>query len=94
MTRAEQETVIRWDRESTEVCVWSSDPKTWRRMARWGIKPTRETTYGGEPSWKFYRAPLAWLRWSVREPRKSTNPGNAAALLKARVAKTAPPPEA
>jgi hypothetical protein len=47
LMRAEQETVIRWDRDSDEVSVWSADPVTWRRMARLGVAPRRETTTGG-----------------------------------------------
>ena len=44
LTRAEQETVIRWDEAEPEVRIWSASPKTWRRMARLGVAPYRETT--------------------------------------------------
>jgi hypothetical protein len=37
LTRAEQETVIRWDEDERVVHVYSASPKTWRRMARLGI---------------------------------------------------------
>jgi hypothetical protein len=50
LTRAEQETVIRWDEAEQEVRIWSASPKTWRRIARLGVAPYRETTTGGEPS--------------------------------------------
>jgi hypothetical protein len=46
LTRAEQETVIRWDEADQEVRIWSASPKTWQRMARLGVAPCRETTTG------------------------------------------------
>jgi len=33
-TRAEQETVIRWDRDDEQAHIWSADPVTWRKLAK------------------------------------------------------------
>jgi hypothetical protein len=86
MTRIERETVVRWDEEGDVVWVWSASPKVWRRMARFGIKPIGETTMDGRPSGKFYRAPMAWLRWSVRE--RVAGRGNPEALARMRAARS------
>jgi hypothetical protein len=74
-TRSEQETVIRWDEEEKVVHVWSASPVTWRKMARLGIQPTKETTTRGEPSGKFYTVPLEGFRWRLKSTRAG-NPGN------------------
>ena len=66
LTRAEQETVIRWDEAEQEVQIWSASPKTWRRMARLGVAPHRETTAGGAPSGRFYRVPAERFRWGTK----------------------------
>ena len=66
LTRAEQETVIRWDEDEQEVRIWSASPKTWRRMARLGLAPHRETTTGGTPSGRFYRVPAGQFRWGTK----------------------------
>ena len=75
-TRAEQETVLRWDREDDQVSVWSASPVTWRRMERLGIRPTRETRCQGRVSSRSYRIPVSRFRWglkragvSARKPR-------------------------
>jgi hypothetical protein len=36
-TRAEQETVLRWDRAGEYVHLWSASPVTWRKLERLGI---------------------------------------------------------
>lgn len=69
LTKAERETTIRWDEEDRVVHVWSASPVVWRKMARLGLRPTRETTLAGEPSGKFYRLPLTEFRFGVRKPR-------------------------
>jgi hypothetical protein len=66
LARAEQETVIRWDEHEQEVRIWSASPKTWRRMARLGLTPHRETTTGGTPSGRFYRVPAERFRWGTK----------------------------
>ena len=70
-TRAEQETVIRWDEETRLVHLWSSSPVTWRKLARLGVRLTRETTRDGEPSGKFYQVPFARFRWGLKSERKA-----------------------
>jgi hypothetical protein len=46
-TRAEQETVLRWDEDEKVVPVWSASPVTWRKLARLGFEPYKETVPGG-----------------------------------------------
>jgi hypothetical protein len=62
-THAEQETVLRWDREGDQVHVWSASPGTWRKLDRFGIRPIRETTCQGAVSGRCYRIRLSRFRW-------------------------------
>ena len=73
LTRSERETLIRWDEAEQVVSVFSASPKVWRRLARLGLEPHKETTRGGKPSGRFYRLPLARFRWGLRQ--KARNPG-------------------
>ena len=60
LTRAEQETVIRWDEEEQVVHIWSASPRTWRRCERLGIEVRQETrARTREVSELFYRDALA-----------------------------------
>lgn len=88
-TRSEQETVIRWDEEDKLVHLWSASPVTWRKLARLGIRPTRETTREGQPAGKFYQVPLARFRWGIRSEGQRLRAGNPEALRKARQARAA-----
>jgi len=82
-TRAEQETIIRWDEAEQIVHVYSTSPKTWRRCARLGLEATKSHRFrDGEESGRFYRLPLAEFRWGLRSKRRGG--GNAAALAAAR----------
>ena len=66
-TRAEQETVLRWDREGDQVHVWSASPVTWRKLERLGIPPVRETRPpGGVVSSRFYGISLTRFRWGLK----------------------------
>lgn len=83
-TRAEQETVVRWDREEQAVHLWSADPVTWRKMARLRLEPIKETRFPGAPvSGRFYRLPLTRFRWGLR---RAGGAGNLSSLRRARVA--------
>jgi hypothetical protein len=74
-TRAEQETVLRWDREDPLVHVWSASPVVWRKLERVGIAPGRETRSYGRVSGRFYRIPLRQFRWGLRRAaRPGQNP--------------------
>jgi hypothetical protein len=66
-TRAERETILRWDEDEQAVLLYSASPKTWRKCARLGLRPGKETTLDGKPSGKFYRFPLVELFWKVRK---------------------------
>lgn len=88
LTRAEQETILRWDEEEQTVHVYSSSPKTWRRAARLGLVVKRETTYEGTVSGRFYvPVPVAEFRWGLKH--KSAARGNPEALAKARAGRQA-----
>lgn len=65
-TRAEQETVFRWDREDDQVHVWSASPVTWRKLERLGIPPARETRCQGRVSGRAYRIPVSRFRWGLK----------------------------
>lgn len=82
LTRAEQETIIRFDEDEKVAHIYSGSPTTWRKMARLGIRPTRETTSGGSPSGKFYSLPLEQFRWGRKI--RSVSKGNPEALRRAR----------
>ena len=60
-TLAEQETVIRWDREDPLVHVWSANPAVWRKFERLGIKPSRVA-----PGGKFYTLSTSEFRWGKK----------------------------
>lgn len=66
LTRAEQETTIRWDEQEQIVHIWSASPKTWRKMARLGVAPARETTREGKPDGRFYLVPVGQFRWRLK----------------------------
>jgi hypothetical protein len=71
MTKAEQETTIRWAADEDMVSIFTAHPPTARKLTRAGYRPTRTTTYAGrETSW-FFRIPLAEFRWRARPGRRS-----------------------
>ena len=77
-SRADQETVIRWDEEEKIVHIWSASPMTWRKATRLGLKPTKETTRKGEPSGKFSVLPFDRFRWGLKsEARAAAKRGRA-----------------
>jgi hypothetical protein len=65
-TRAEQETVLRWDREDGQVHVWSASPVTWRKLERLGVRPVQETISTGQMSGRFSRIPVNRFRWELK----------------------------
>jgi hypothetical protein len=73
LTRNEQETTIRWDEEEQIVHIWSASPKTWRKMARLGVPPTRETSQAGKPSGRFYQVPESQFRWRLKSLARAAN---------------------
>ena len=68
-TRAEQETVLRWDEDEKVVHIWSASPVSRRKLARLGIEPHRETRRAGEIVGRFYRVPLTRFRWGLKSAR-------------------------
>lgn len=89
MTRAEQETTIRWDAEEQIVHIWSAQPKVWRRMVKLGVRESRPaSTMEGKPVGRWYTVPLDRFRWGVRRAG-GKRAGNPAALAQARIRKAA-----
>jgi hypothetical protein len=86
-TKAEQETILRWDEEEQVVHVYSASPKTWRRCARLGLAVVKVDRYKGQDRGRFYRVPLAAFRWGLKARRQAT--GNAGPLAAAREARKA-----
>jgi hypothetical protein len=65
MTKAEQETILRWDADGDFVSVFTAHRPTMRKLARAGYQPYRvNTRHGREDGW-FYRVPVGELRWRV-----------------------------
>jgi hypothetical protein len=92
-TLAEQETVIRWDREESGVHIFSANPVVWRKLERLGLEPVRRSTVAGEEAGRFYVVPVGRLRWGLKPEGGSRRRGNPAALLAARARRAGRPVE-
>ena len=72
MTKAEMETVIRWDREELLVHIWTADKTVMRKLDRLGV-PVKEEIYAqrtGEVTGRFYQPiPLARFRFGLKRER-------------------------
>jgi hypothetical protein len=72
MTRAEQETILRWAADEDVVSIVTAHPPTKRKLERAGYKPHRTSTERGvEVGW-FYRVPISELRWQAGARKKRT----------------------
>jgi hypothetical protein len=73
LTKAERETIIRWDEEDRTVIVYTASPPVMRKLERAGQVAWREsrrqdgTLYGKE-----YKVDPALFRWRVRTPAQLT----------------------
>ena len=81
-TKAEQETILRWDEEEQELHVWTASPVVERKLRRLGYAPISVGIRDGKPgSWK-YRLPLRVL--TIRSARSLVKtPAQAKAALDA-----------
>jgi len=70
-THAEQETIIRWDREDPQAHIDSANPAVWRKLARLGIEPDRRATRKGRETGRFYVVPVALLRWGLKSEARA-----------------------
>lgn len=70
-TLAEQETIIRWDRDDPQVHLFSANPAVWRKMARLGIDPARRSTVQGREAGRFYIFPVPMLRWGLKSQARA-----------------------
>jgi hypothetical protein len=84
MTKAERETVIRWDEEEQTVHVWSASKMTWRKMERLGLPVLDETQRQRteEISGRAYRLPLKEFKWGRKRPRTAAQDAAARKSLK------------
>jgi hypothetical protein len=88
MTKAEQEMVIRWDRDEQVVQIWTADPTVWRKLDRLGVAVKEETYHKGEVTGRFYvPIPLAMFRFGVKRERTAAQK---AAAAKARASRQQP----
>ena len=84
-SRAEQETILRWDREDPLVHLWSANPAVWRKAERLGLAITKESYWpGGAIAGRWYVTPLARFRWGLK---RKGGKGNPEAFAKSRVAR-------
>jgi hypothetical protein len=65
MTRAEQETILRWSPDDEFVNVYTAHLPTHRKLQRGGYVPWRVVTHAGREDGWFYRVPVGELRWRV-----------------------------
>ena len=89
ITKAEQETVIRWDEDEKVVTVWSASPAVLRKLARLRLTPTSERRRrDGALHGREYRLPLAGFSWGVKRKARRLSEGERQAarerLLRAR----------
>ena len=90
MTKAEQETILRWAADEDAVSVFTAHPPTRRKLEKAGYRPVKTSTQYGEAVGWFYRIPLAELRWRVGAKKRTGRPMSEAArtgLARARVAR-------
>ena len=73
LTRSEQETTIRWDEGEQTVHIWSASPRTWRKLARLGVPPTKESARAGQVSGRFYIVPVAQFRWGLKSAARAAS---------------------
>jgi len=87
VTRAEQETTVRWVADEDGVLIWTAQPSVKRRLEKAGYRPYPGSTRGGREVGWFYTIPLVEFRWRVgvrRAGRKKPSAASVAALAKHR----------
>jgi len=89
MTKAEQETILRWAADEDTVSVFTAHAPTKRKLEKAGYRPAKASTRAGVAVGWFYRVPLAELRWRVgaKRARKPMTEAQRAVLARARVAR-------
>ena len=70
MTKAEQETILRWSADEDVVRIFTAHAPTKRKLERAGYRPVKVSTQAGEEVGWFYRVPLAELRWRAGKRSK------------------------
>jgi hypothetical protein len=67
ISKAEQETVIRWDEGEKTVVIWSASPVVLRRLYKLGLTPASESRKRtGELHGREYKMPLGLFRWGLK----------------------------
>lgn len=80
MTKAEQESIFRWDSEEEVVHVYTCHPPVRRKLVKAGYSSIKSCKQRGkETSWSF-RVPLDQFRWRIGR-RKQTGGRQFAAII-------------
>jgi hypothetical protein len=69
MTKAEQETIIRWAADEPVVHVFTAHPATMRKIAR-SYTPVKVSRQAGREVGWFFTVPLTEFRWRVVARRR------------------------
>lgn len=81
VTKAEKETVIRWDEEERMVSVYSCSASVWRFFERKGRRATSvQHDLAGKVISREYLVPLPEFRWGLKSEAR-TRQGKARAAL-------------
>jgi len=86
---AEQETILRWDRESDDLTLETFSGAAVKRLLRHGAAVKREWSRGGQKAWTL-TMPKRWFRW----PRKPSEARSRAARERRNAAVQPKNPEA
>ena len=74
-SREEAETVIRWDRATDTVTIWTADPVTIRKVAKCGHEPVSVSRRrDGQVRGYEFRIPHDQFRW--RAKKRAVGPGS------------------
>ena len=68
-SRAEHETSILFDDESSEATIYTCRKGWWVRLERWGLKPYRTQEFDGQKFARWYHVPKSWIT-CPRPPKK------------------------
>jgi len=89
VTKAEQETIIRYAADAAVASIFTAHPPTKRKLERGGYRPVRVSTMQGTETGWFYRIPITELRWRVgaRQKRQLTEAQRQVAVARLRGAR-------
>lgn len=75
ITRAERETIIRWDEEARTVVVWSCSAPVLRKLLRLGFTPAQQSwARDGRLHGMEFRLPQEQFRWGLKRRAPANRP--------------------